>query len=328
MSQGEITAAKPMQQRKQQRQILQMMGITQWIRPHAPVIALSDINDDVPRRSALSDSQSTSLQTSDMAHATQQSEHHSSANPEDSFGTASVTAPSQTSSTESSSSFTDVLLNEANDHPSADGHIIHDQATDDSAFYTDSVRDDLVNDGFVDEDFTSLDNHVTADTIYHFDRLDTDSDGSDITENAPDVSTAYQRLSAAPVAGNQQKVAAFDLQGGCYRDWVIMVDVRQLSAETKTLWQNLTQALGITCQNNAFPLCPDMDTLELANASVAGYVFRLGRQENIKVAALTALPKGVTQPNIQILPTLQEMLDTPEQKRIFWQRLNEEDTQQ
>src|SRR5699024_12185759 len=70
-----------------------------------------------------------------------------------------------------------------------------------------------------------------------------------------------------------KKVAPFDLQGGRYGDWVILVDIQSLNNDSQKLWQNITQALSISCETTSFPICEGMDTAELANASLAGYVF-------------------------------------------------------
>jgi hypothetical protein len=65
-----------------------------------------------------------------------------------------------------------------------------------------------------------------------------------------------------------------------------------------------------------------MDTAELANASLAGYVFKIGRSEEIQVAALTALPEGLEHPNMTTVPTLDEMLADSSLKRQFWETLS------
>jgi hypothetical protein len=65
-----------------------------------------------------------------------------------------------------------------------------------------------------------------------------------------------------------------------------------------------------------------MDTAELANASLAGYVFKIGRSEEIQVAALTALPEGLEHPNMTTVPTLDEMLKDSLLKRQFWETLS------
>lgn len=306
MSQCDTTASPSLEQRKQQRQILQMMGITQWVCPHAPVVALADIAEQ-------SDTEPTNIlptapvNTDTPAHIHTTKDRHRQ---------------------NSLSKNTDI--NET--HEVSDGQEIIDSANSDYADYAD---DDFDRDSFDNDDFDSGDafyddfpqsdaisNSETADTIYHFDSLITDS-SDQISETAATDSRFPRPIASVPTAASQQKVAAFDLQGGRYQSWVLLVDMRQLTPDTQALWQNITQALRISCENNAFPLCPNMDTAELANASVAGYVFRLGRQEHIKVAALTALPEGVSHPNLHSLPTLETMLTAPEQKRVFWQQLSD-----
>ncbi|MGP4971365.1 hypothetical protein [Psychrobacter aquimaris] len=118
-----------------------------------------------------------------------------------------------------------------------------------------------------------------------------------------------------------KKVAPFDLQGGRYGDWVILVDIQALNHDSQKLWQNITQALSISCETTSFPICEGMDTAELANASLAGYVFKIGRSEEIKVAVLTALPDGLEHPNVTTVPTLDEMLIDSNLKRQLWEQL-------
>ena len=119
-----------------------------------------------------------------------------------------------------------------------------------------------------------------------------------------------------------KKVAPFDLQGGRYGDWVILVDIQALNNDSQKLWQNITQALSISCETTSFPICEGMDTAELANASLAGYVFKIGRREEIKVAALTVLPDGLEHPNFTTVPTLDEMLKDSKLKRQLWEQLS------
>ncbi|WP_296209995.1 DNA polymerase III subunit psi [Psychrobacter sp. UBA3480] len=119
-----------------------------------------------------------------------------------------------------------------------------------------------------------------------------------------------------------KKVAPFDLQGGRYGDWVIVVDIKALNSDSQKLWQNIIQALSITCETTSFPICDGMDTAELANASLAGYIFRIGRSEEIQVAALTALPNGLQHPNLTTVPTLEEMLADSDAKRQLWEQIS------
>lgn len=119
-----------------------------------------------------------------------------------------------------------------------------------------------------------------------------------------------------------KKVAPFDLQGGRYGDWVIVVDIKALNSDSQKLWQNIIQALSITCETTSFPICDGMDTAELANASLAGYIFRIGRSEEIQVAALTALPNGLQHPNLTTVPTLEAMLADSDAKRQLWEQIS------
>ena len=65
-----------------------------------------------------------------------------------------------------------------------------------------------------------------------------------------------------------------------------------------------------------------MDIAELANASFAGYIFKIGRSEEIKVAALTPLPEGLEHPTLTTVPTLDEMLADNSLKRRLWEILS------
>lgn len=118
------------------------------------------------------------------------------------------------------------------------------------------------------------------------------------------------------------KVAPFDLQGGRYGNWVLMVDIQALTNESQKLWQNIIQALSLDCETSSFPICVGMDTAELANASFAGYVFRIAQSEDIQIAALTDLAKGLEHPNLKDVPTLDAMLEDSMLKRQLWQQIS------
>lgn len=118
------------------------------------------------------------------------------------------------------------------------------------------------------------------------------------------------------------KVVPFDLQGGRYGNWVLIVDIQALDNDSEKLWQNMIQALSLDCETASFPICAGMDTAELANASLAGYIFKIGRSENISVAALTALPDGLTHPNFVKVALLQSMLADGNVKRQFWEQIS------
>lgn len=118
------------------------------------------------------------------------------------------------------------------------------------------------------------------------------------------------------------KVMPFDLQGARYGDWILLVDIHALSHDSQILWQNITQALSLTCETLSFPICNGEDAPYLANASLAGYIFRLsGMSEALHIAALTALPDGLRHPNMINMPTLNDMLADSQLKRQLWQQL-------
>ena len=101
-----------------------------------------------------------------------------------------------------------------------------------------------------------------------------------------------------------------------------MVDIQALDNHSQKLWQNICQALSLECETTSFPICEGMDTLELANASIAGYIFKIGRSDTIKVASLTPLPSGLRYANRVIVPTLAEMLEDAMLKQHLWQQLS------
>ena len=119
------------------------------------------------------------------------------------------------------------------------------------------------------------------------------------------------------------KVAAFDLQGGRYNNWVLIVDIQALNSDSQKLWQNITQALSLECETIAFPICAGMDTAELANASLAGYLFKIGRSEEVQVAALTELPAGLSHPHLINVATLEAMLSDSTLKRQLWEQISQ-----
>lgn len=120
---------------------------------------------------------------------------------------------------------------------------------------------------------------------------------------------------------NEPTIAPFALEGARFQDWVLIVDVSKLSKEGDQLWRNISTALTLSCTPFSFPICSGMTTQTLANASFAGYIFNLGR-EDIHIGALTELPEGVLHPNIRPLPTLDAMLEDASLKRDFWQQIS------
>lgn len=285
-----------LQRRVQQRQILAMMGINQWVRPESSTVNIADITID-----SVEHSNTGSIDTESA-----------------SAGAAVETVVQPTSGYDTNDSYSSNHDNVNND---AHGLGIHEQAATEQSPVTYS--------------FDSVSNEISA-----------TSDAPRL-HNSPDIESNQTaaffidevvQSTTAPIAPQQlsqsshnsdsvnddslKKVAPFSLQGGRYGDWVILVDIQALNSDSQKLWNNITQALSMTHETTSFPICAGMDTVELANASLAGYVFRIGLREEIKVAALTVLPEGLQHPNLMTVPTLDDMIVDSDAKRQLWERIS------
>ena len=240
-----------LQHRMQQRQILAMMGINQWVQPSSETMDIADISapalpEQTTANSTLSNA-STPSNATGLSHSDQQSP---------------VTYSFDSTAPDISKPAVTSLVNTVAQQAAID-NVNHAVSFEDGSFKENNFKDDSF-----------------------------------------------------------KKVVPFDLQGGRYGDWVILVDIQALNHDSQKLWQNITQALSISCETTSFPICEGMDTAELANASLAGYVFKIGRSEEIKVAALTALPDGLEHPNFSTVPTLDDMLADSSLKCQFWEQLS------
>lgn len=285
-----------LQRRVQQRQILAMMGINQWVRPESSTVNIADITID-----SVEHSNTGSIDTESA-----------------SAGAAIETVVQPTSGYDTNDSYSSNHDNVNND---AHGLGIHEQAATEQSPVTYS--------------FDSVSNEISA-----------TSDAPRL-HNSPDIESNQTaaffidevvQSTTAPIAPQQlsqsshnsdsvnddslKKVAPFSLQGGRYGDWVILVDIQALNSDSQKLWNNITQALSMTHETTSFPICAGMDTVELANASLAGYIFRIGLREEIKVAALTVLPEGLQHPNLMTVPTLDDMIADSDAKRQLWERIS------
>ncbi|MBZ1391342.1 DNA polymerase III subunit psi [Psychrobacter pacificensis] len=285
-----------LQRRVQQRQILAMMGINQWVRPESSTVNIADITID-----SVEHSNTGSIDTESA-----------------SAGAAIETVVQPTSGYDTNDSYSSNHDDVNND---AHGLGIHEQAATEQSPVTYS--------------FDSMGNEISA-----------TSDAPRL-HNSPDIESNQTaaffidevvQSTTAPIAPQQlsqsshnsdsvnddslKKVAPFSLQGGRYGDWVILVDIQALNSDSQKLWNNITQALSMTHETTSFPICAGMDTVELANASLAGYVFRIGLREEIKVAALTVLPEGLQHPNLMTVPTLDDMIADSDAKRQLWERIS------
>ena len=283
-----------LQHRMQQRQILAIMGINQWVQPSSETMNIADISaptlpEQTTANSTLSNASTPSNATASFTTSTEQPSIASS-----NIESSNINAISDMVDDESNHSYDDA--NET-------GLSQSDQQSP-VTYSFDSTAPDISKPAV-----TSLVNTVVQQTAI------------DNVNNVPsfeDVGFKENNFKD----DSFKKVVPFDLQGGRYGDWVILVDIQALNNDSQKLWQNITQALSISCETTSFPICEGMDTAELANASLAGYIFKIGRSEEIKVAALTALPDGLEHPNLSTVPTLDDMLADSSLKCQFWEQLS------
>ena len=289
-----------LQHRMQQRQILAIMGINQWVQPSSGTLSIADIS-------------APALPDAVTANASIVASHSNAT-----ASTTSTEQPSIESSNIASSNIESPNINAISDMLDDESNHSYDDANETGLSHSDpqspvSYHFDSTA-PVISNAVTSLVNTVVQQTAF-----------GDIN-NAASCEDGSFKNSGFNREGFQEesfkKVAPFDLQGGRYGDWVILVDIQALNNDSQKLWQNITQALSISCETTSFPICEGMDTAELANASLAGYVFKIGRREEIKVAALTVLPDGLEHPNFTTVPTLDEMLKDSKLKRQLWEQLS------
>lgn len=287
-----------LQHRMQQRQILAIMGINQWVQPSSGTLSIADISAPALPDAVTANARITSHSTASTT-STEQPSVEFSNNKSSHIASPNINAISDMLDDESNHSYDDA--NETG--------LSHSDPQSPVTYHFDSTAPVISKPAV-----TSLVNTVVQQTAF-----------GDIN-NAASCEDGSFKNSGFNREGFQEesfkKVAPFDLQGGRYGDWVILVDIQALNNDSQKLWQNITQALSISCETTSFPICEGMDTAELANASLAGYVFKIGRREEIKVAALTVLPDGLEHPNLTTVPTLDEMLKDSKLKRQLWEQLS------
>ncbi len=289
-----------LQHRMQQRQILAMMGITQWVQPSSETLSIADIS--APTLSTTNSTIVNTSTTSIPAAATTEQPSVKSLNGDDISVGMSHSA--------SADSLSGIVGDESINHYYDDANEIalyHSDQQSPVTYSFDSTTPNALN--ISKPAVTSF-----VDTVVQQASI-TDINKASSFENGSFKEEGFQEESF-------KKVAPFDLQGGRYGDWVILVDIQALNHDSQKLWQNITQALSISCETTSFPICEGMDTAELANASLAGYVFKIGRSEEIKIAALTVLPDGLEHPSVTTVPTLDEMLADSSLKRQLWEQLS------
>ena len=289
-----------LQHRMQQRQILAMMGINQWVQPSSETLSIADISAPTLSEQTIANSTLANASSS-SATSTEQPSVESLNGDDISVGM---------SHSASADSLSGIVGDESINHYYDDANEIalhHSDQQSPVTYSFDSTTPNALN--IAKPAVTSF-----VDTVVQQTSIADINDASSFG-NGSFKEEGFQEESF-------KKVAPFDLQGGRYGDWVILVDIQALNHDSQKLWQNITQALSISCETTSFPICEGMDTAELANASLAGYVFKIGRSEEIKIAALTVLPDGLEHPSVTTVPTLDEMLADSSLKRQLWEQLS------
>lgn len=296
------------QQQRQQRQILAMMGIQHWVRPDSPTQSIADISSiiepDLISNPIVASPVSAMI---GLSGANIQINEHSNGSVNSPVSVIDITGarshyPMHNADIDNRNNSNN---NNNNDNDNNNAHGVS------------SLAPNNLNNATME--VASYSNAI-SDKVYHFDTV-AESKVAQSSVSTPDGATLSNPHD--PLMG-QDTVSPFDLQGGCFGNWVLIVDIKSLTHDAQKLWQNITQALSLSCENTSFPHCSGMDTVELANASLSGYLFKVGRREDIKVAALTPLPQGVTHPYLFSVPTLTEMIADCHLKREFWSQINGE----
>jgi DNA polymerase III psi subunit len=282
------------QRQKQQRQILAMMGIEQWVLPDSATLNMASITE--PAASTLA-----SMLSADYNVHTGISAHTDPSDPSDS--------------------------NAASDgrYSSPNLQVLDTSAQQPVTLAVIEANAERLDSGELSAEPLSADSPSIDDpNVYHIDST-RKSASINPTINNPltqAVEPLLEQVNSANIAEPLVTVAPFDLQGGRYGNWVLLVDIQALNSDSEKLWQNISRALNLSHETSSFPICAGMDSAELANASFAGYVFKIGRSEEVLVGALTALPDALVHPHLQAVPSLDEMLADSTLKRQFWQQLS------
>lgn len=275
------------QRQKQQRQILAMLGIEQWIQPTSPTMPMQQI-----------------AEMSTAAHIVLPTELNAAA-PVTTIAAPPDEQPEQTQ-----------WASDNNGHANieqTDGEQNHDEA----------VRSITTAESVADASYSEYSEYAPA-TDDHFEILDPETQAGRVfsLDSIDEPPATYTSETSNADVNNEAVVAPFTLQGGRYGNWIVLVDMQALHSDSQKLWQNIVQALSLSCETSSFPICAGMDSAELANASLAGYLFKIGRRDDLAVAALTTLPDNLAHPHLTPVPTLDAMLADANLKRAFWQQLS------
>lgn len=134
---------------------------------------------------------------------------------------------------------------------------------------------------------------------------------------------------------NSNKIEPFQLQAIHYNNWLLMVDSHELNKNELQveLWHNICRVLNHKVEMLNFPLITDshiivmssepMDTVELANATLAGFIFKVAKTNKVKLGCLTDIKTGLIDDRLISVPTLSDMLAQPLLKKELWLLLNQ-----
>lgn len=271
------------QRQAQRRQILALMGVTPWVGRETVTADLQEMLAAAPEvtTAAPASLTTTAAPASDVENTNVSVRSSASHN---TAPTSSITEPT-------------ISTSPVNDNG-----------------YEGSAYTDL---GYEDADYPLMPDEITPKSNSIDPQFGYFDDNSTGTANNPVVSSS----DFADEEEAQIPIEPFTLQGIRYNNWVLLVDSTALNTMAQKLWQNMQVGLSSRCDSLAFPFCKTMSTLDMANASLAGFVFKLGGSEHIQVAALTELPEGLDHEQMVRAPLLEEMLAEPAQKRQLWQLL-------
>lgn len=139
-----------------------------------------------------------------------------------------------------------------------------------------------------------------------------------------DVAEGQNTQAKVSLADSLEQVAPFEIVGVSFKDWVLIADAETFKQPQQlALWENILSALSLSPQVLKFPICPGISDKESANASVAGFIFCLAKRNDVKVGALTEMPKSLSHPQLVTLPYLADMLQNSDLKKQLWQTLNQ-----
>lgn len=293
------------QRQKQQRQILAMMGIEQWVLPDSATLNMASITE--PAASTLA-----SMLSADYNAHTDLNAHTDTSDFNGANGTNDlVLSDSNAASDGRYSSYNLQVLDTSAQQPVTPAVI--------------EAKAERLDRGELSAEPLSADSPSIDDpNVYHIDSTRKSASINPTVNNSltQAIEPLLEQVNSADIAESLVTVAPFDLQGGRYGNWVLLVDIQALNSDSEKLWQNISRALNLSHETSSFPICAGMDSAELANASFAGYVFKIGRSEEVLVGALTALPDALVHPHLQAVPSLDEMLADSTLKRQFWQQLS------